>query len=224
MSLPRCFNRGRTMKQYIVAAVAATFIAPMAHAFDIGGDTTRATAIAGAAAGAHASNRTKVVNKNYNSAKQGQLQGQLQGQHQSMSGGNVTVNDRLQAPALAAPSMSSGHPCAYGTSFGLSLVGGAGSFGNSRIDDACLLAQMGYKDAAMVMVASRSGAAKNALERTGYIAPASSVSTRSVQPETVGVAYTSCKIDDGAIRVGVKRGADEATKARAVSECKATLR
>lgn len=155
---------------------------------------------------------------------QGQLQGQQQrqGQRQSMSGGNVTVNDRLQAPAVSAPGFSSGHPCGFApASFGLSIVGGALSAGGQRSDDACLLAQMGYKDAAVLMIADRNQAARDALVRAGNIAPtAPAVSSRSAEP----AAYTSCEHVDGAIRVGVKRGAGDAVKARAVAECKAALR
>lgn len=204
-----------------------------------GGGTANATAGAVAAASASSANRNvnrnsnANYNANYNSANQGQLQGQAQGQRQGQSqnlnGNNssVVMNDRLQAPSVSAPSMSSGHPCAFGgMSLGLSIVGGGASGGGNanRIDDACMLGQLGYTTAAMAMIAARNPDARKALEQAGHIAPApkASTSTRSSAPRSV--AYTSCKFDDGAIRVGVRRGASDEVKARAVSECRAALK
>lgn len=100
-------------------------------------------------------------------------------------GGNVTfntpANQRItyggtqtirSAPQVVAPSMSSGHPCAYAPiSLGVSVVGFGGAFGGQRIDDACLLAQMQVRNAAISMIAARNPAACRALEATGTIAP-----------------------------------------------------
>lgn len=101
-------------------------------------------------------------------------------------GGNVTFNTPAStsarihntygtqtirsAPQVVAPSMSSGHPCAFApVSVGVSVVGFGGAFGGQRIDDACLLAQMGIQDASIVMIAQRSPAACQALMATGRI-------------------------------------------------------
>jgi hypothetical protein len=66
--------------------------------------------------------------------------------------------------------MSSGHPCAFApVSVGVSVVGFGGAFGGQRIDDACLLAQMGERPAAMVMIAARNPAACQALMAVGRI-------------------------------------------------------
>ncbi|TQE99427.1 MAG: hypothetical protein FKY71_08635 [Spiribacter salinus] len=194
-----------------------------------GGGDARATAAAGASAsaGAVASVRTE--------QNQGQLQGQLQGQgqRQSMSGNNsganVSIRDRKQAPAVAAPGFSSGHPCGIApASIGISFIGGAISGGGQVSDDACLLAQMGYTDAAMAMIASRNPDAFSALERTGHVARTSAPAVSSMsqpRPQARTVAYTSCTTrDDGALKVGVKRGASDAVKSRAVEQCRAALR
>jgi len=221
-----------------VTAIALATTPAFAGGLFGGGSGGNASASAGAAAGASASstnrntNRNTNTNVNHNSASQGQLQGQLQGQSQNLNGNNssVVMNDRLQAPSVSAPSMSSGHPCAFGgMSFGLSIVGGGASGGGNanRIDDACMLGQLGYTTAAMAMIASRNPDARRALEQAGHIAPAptASTSTRSSAPRTVAsVAYTSCKFEDGAIRVGVRRGASDEVKARAVSECRSALK
>jgi hypothetical protein len=86
--------------------------------------------------------------------------------HQS---GTTTIRS---APQVVAPSMSSGHPCAYApVSVGVSVVGFGGAFGGQRIDDACLLAQMQVRNAAIAMIAARNPAACRALEMAGNIAP-----------------------------------------------------
>lgn len=195
-----------------------------------GNASASATAIAGANASATVRNTNTNVNTNVNHNAQGQLQGQIQGQSQSISGNNSSVNfrDRKQAPGHAAPSMSSGHPCAFSpASLGVSFIGGAVSGGGMKVDVACMLGQLGYTDAAMVMYASGNSQAASALEQTGYIqrssGAAATTSSRSVAPEQAN-AFTSCKKDGEAIRVGVRRGASEALKSRAVADCKALLR
>ncbi len=86
--------------------------------------------------------------------------------HQTISG-TQTIKS---APQVAPPSMSSGHPCAWAPlSVGISVVGFGGALGGQRIDDACLLGQMQYRDAAVVMIAQRNPAACRALEAAGNI-------------------------------------------------------
>lgn len=87
--------------------------------------------------------------------------------HQTNSG-TTTIRS---APQVAAPSMSSGHPCAWAPlSVGISVVGFGGALGGQRIDDACLLGQMQYRDAAIIMIAMRNPSACRALEAAGNIA------------------------------------------------------
>jgi hypothetical protein len=75
------------------------------------------------------------------------------------------------APQVVAPSMSSGHPCAWApVSIGVSVVGFGGAFGGQRIDDACLLAQMGVPQAAVLMIAARNPSACRALMAVGRVA------------------------------------------------------
>lgn len=74
------------------------------------------------------------------------------------------------APAVVAPGMSSGHPCAYApASASLSVLGGGASAGGQVIDDACLLGQMGEKEAALGMIAARNSSACQQLRRAGRI-------------------------------------------------------
>lgn len=197
-----------------------------------GGNTTNInTAGAAASASAKASASSAAIASASQRQGQEQAQGQLQGQSQSITGNNssVSIRDRKQAPSSFAPSMSSGHPCAIApASVGISFIGGSVAAGGMRSDDACMLAQLGYTEAAMVMIAGRSAAARDALERTGYIAtvPEATTSSRSIaetRPQARPVAYTSCKMQDGAIRVGVRRGASETARAAAVSQCRASL-
>lgn len=86
---------------------------------------------------------------------------------------NVTSPDDItvrSAPDASAPSMSSGHPCAYSpASFGVSIIGGGASAGGMKIDDACLLAQMGERAAAIGMIAARNGEACVALRNAGRV-------------------------------------------------------
>jgi hypothetical protein len=106
---------------------------------------------------------------------------------QGGAGGNVTFNTPSHtsadihqrhsgtqtlrtAPQVSAPSMSSGHPCAFApVSMGVSVIGFGGAFGGQRIDDACLLAQMGVQDASISMIAARNPRACQALEAVGRI-------------------------------------------------------
>lgn len=84
--------------------------------------------------------------------------------------GSYTVRS---APSVQPPSMGSGHPCAIGGSIGISLIGGGAAGGLSRVDEACLLAQMGQGQAALIMIARRDPAACSALRQVGSIPPGS---------------------------------------------------
>jgi len=223
----------KVMKLIATTAIIVALSAPAAFAWSDtynqggrGGDGGNATSIAAAKASASA---TAI-------AAQAQQQAQTQratanNRNNVTSGSSLTVQDRRQAPSVSAPSVSGGgHPCAYGGfSFGLSVIGGGGSGGGSgnNLDDACLLGQLGYRDAAMSMIAARNPEARKALAATGHvrIAPAApAVSTRSIPAQTVRVSYTSCEmLDNGAARVGVQRGASDAVKATAVKQCQSAL-
>ncbi|WP_022705981.1 hypothetical protein [Paracoccus zeaxanthinifaciens] len=89
--------------------------------------------------------------------------------------GKYTVRS---APSVQPPSMGSGHPCALGGSIGISLIGGGAAAGLNRVDDACLLAQMGQGQAALIMIARRDEEACKALRQVGTI-PATSQCSRS---------------------------------------------
>lgn len=82
------------------------------------------------------------------------------------------------APAVQPPSMGSGHPCGLGGSIGISLIGGGASGGVTQVDEACLLAQMGQGQAALIMIATRDPGACAALRQVGSI-PASSICSSS---------------------------------------------
>lgn len=82
------------------------------------------------------------------------------------------------APSVQPPSMGSGHPCSLGGSIGFSIIGGGAAGGASRVDEACLLAQMGQGQAALIMIAQRNQGACAALRQVGSI-PASSICSAS---------------------------------------------
>lgn len=87
------------------------------------------------------------------------------------------------APAVQPPSMGSGHPCGLGGSIGISIIGGGASGGVTQVDEACLLAQMGQGQAALIMIASRDPGACSALRQVGSI-PASSICSGSERRAT----------------------------------------
>ena len=89
--------------------------------------------------------------------------------------GSYTVRS---APPVQPPSMGSGHPCSMGGSIGISLIGGGASGGLTRVDEACLLAQMGQGQAALIMIAQRDPQACAALRQVGTI-PAGSICSAS---------------------------------------------
>jgi hypothetical protein len=81
--------------------------------------------------------------------------------------GTTTIRS---APQVVPPGFSSGHPCAYAPlSVGISVIGFGGALGGQRIDDACLLAQMGVAPAAVLMIAARNPAACQALLAVGRV-------------------------------------------------------
>jgi hypothetical protein len=131
---------------------------------------------------------------------------------------NINSNGRIHntygtqtirsAPQVVAPSMSSGHPCAWAPlSVAVSVVGFGGAIGGQRIDDACLLAQMGERPASVSMIAARNPAACRALEAVGriragscgggyygkqavqYAVPAPRPARRAVATSTVAAGY-----------------------------------
>lgn len=92
--------------------------------------------------------------------------------------------------SCATPSMGSGHPCALSNSIGISLIGGGAAGGLSRVDEACLLAQMGQGQAALIMIARRDSEACFALRQVGTI-PAGSVCSASDRRSTVQARRTT---------------------------------
>ncbi len=144
------------------------------------------------------------------------------------------------APPVQAPSMGSGHPCGLATSGGISIIGGGLSGGGSYVDEACLLAQMGQGEAALIMIAQRDPTACKALRQVGRIGANSacsasekraqekaarqaarpvSTSSRSASTAFVAgaanqnyrVAGTSvCQMSGGKLRIKYLAGADKA--------------
>lgn len=90
---------------------------------------------------------------------------------ENKSSGGYTLRS---APSVQAPSMGSGHPCGLGGSIGISIIGGGAAGGVTQVDEACLLAQMGQGEAALIMIARRDKEACVALRQVGRI-PAASV-------------------------------------------------
>lgn len=158
----------------------------------------------------------------------------------SASYSNVTIEGTTMpgvAPSTGAPSMSSGHPCAYTEfSFSLSIIGGGASAGGQTIDDACMLGQMGYTNPAVLMIAARNPDACRALLQTGHVSSCTingRVETRAgvMAPAPTqerfaarGRSYLQdCTLNGNQPIVTVKRGANEAQQKAAVAECMAQL-
>lgn len=132
--------------------------------------------------------------------------------------GDYTVRN---VPQVSAPSMGSGHPCGLGGSIGLAIVGGGATGGATRVDDACMLAQMGLTKAATAMIASRNRDACKALVAAGHISDQSYCTrgrggatttastrnpTRSAATETASIsAYVTCTRNDSGQIVAKKR-------------------
>lgn len=87
------------------------------------------------------------------------------------------VQTAVQSNSVSAnaPGFSSGHPCSLSASFGISILsaGAGASGGGSKVDNACLLAQMGKTSAAVAMIAARDRGACKALRASGDIAATS---------------------------------------------------
>jgi hypothetical protein len=99
--------------------------------------------------------------------------------------------------------MSSGHPCAWApVSIGVSVVGFGGAFGGQRIDDACLLAQMGVPQAAVLMIAERNPSACRALMAVGRVRSCGGQRTQTVAAAPV---YRTKKTTVGAAAAGAPR-------------------
>lgn len=146
------------MKQYVFAAIVA--LAATSTALAGGREVTYSSSIAGAAAEAAA-------NANSASNSHSSVVFNTPANTHSRVSGTTTVRS---APQVVAPSMSSGHPCAFApVSIGVSVVGFGGAFGGQRIDDACLLAQMQVRNAAISMIAARNPQACAALEANGIV-------------------------------------------------------
>ncbi len=85
--------------------------------------------------------------------------------------GDYTVRT---APQVNAPSMSSGHPCAYApVSASLSIIGGGVGAGGQRIDHGCMFMQAGLTQAGVIYYASQSVEACRAARQAGLIASSS---------------------------------------------------
>lgn len=142
-------------------------------------------------------------------------------------GGTTTVRN---APQVSAPSMSSGHPCAFTPASGsISIIGAGIGAGGQNIDDACLLAQIGERDAAVQMIAARDPAACRALLRAGRIsnasycgnggqAPKEPQTKPATAPVTAGI--TCSRNNKGQIMAKVARGADRSI---AASYCRSKM-
>ncbi|WP_138919501.1 hypothetical protein [Oceanicola sp. S124] len=162
--------------------------------------------------------------------------------------GSYTVRS---APAVQPPSMGSGHPCSLSSSVGISLIGGGAGGGNSRVDEACLLAQMGQGSAALIMIARRDSEACLALRQVGTIpansacsaserrqasqaaqraafaasAPSRTVPARAAPAQTARSisSYVNCsRREDGAILARKQRGAPY-NDAQVASYCRAQM-
>ncbi len=138
---------------------------------------------------ANSGSSSQAVSSSYSAGGSGGLAQQSQGQaiyldqrapseQRITSTGTQTLNTRQSgtvrnefAPAVQAPAMGSGHPCGLGNSVGVSIIGGGLTGGATRVDDACLLAQMGHDKAAMQMIAARNPSACRALVSSGEISP-----------------------------------------------------
>lgn len=162
------------MKIITIAALAIGVAAFPANAQSLRSDSSAnagALAAAQSAAGSIASSQGGSNNLTFNNPANITSSGRVHNTY-----GTQTLRT---APQVVAPSMSSGHPCAWApVSVALSVVGFGGAVGGQRIDDACLLAQMGVRDASISMIAARNPAACRALEAVGRIRAGSCGGTR----------------------------------------------
>jgi hypothetical protein len=145
--------------------------------------------------------------------------------------GDYTIRS---APAVQAPSMGSGHPCGLAGSIGISIIGGGAAGGQTTVDEACLLAQMGQGEAALLMIARRDASACKALMDVGRIPgpcvtraeyerqqKAAATSSRSAPRQAVVERpFSRCELSGRGIEVRVARGF---TREQAISACQTQL-
>lgn len=142
------------------------------------------------------------------------------------NGGKVEYGGsyRLEnVPGVTPPGFSSGHPCAYApVSIGVGVVGAGASVGGQIIDDACLLAQMGYTREAMAMIAARNKSARSALQATGQVASSPVASASSKATPRAPVLLSKCEKVGNEVRIGYT-AAGRKDKATAKASCLRSL-
>ena len=201
---------------YILPMLALVLIISVVAVFTLPAHAQTATGVSGAVAGS-ASKSASLAASSGNQITYNSNGGQVE-----YSGSYRLEN----VPGVTPPGFSSGHPCAYApVSFGVGIVGGGASAGGQRIDNACLLAQMGYTREAMAMIAARDPAAMAALEATGQVQgpstrPASSASSKST-PKAVAL-LSKCEKTGNKITVAYT-AAGRKNKATAIAQCKQRL-
>lgn len=139
-----------------VALVLAAQAANSQEAWSGSGSSSRSSAYVKTQSGAYASQQIILAQRSPNQVRS-----------ETVHSGTYTLKT---APAVQPPSMGSGHPCGLGTSIGLSIIGGGAGGGTTKVDEACLLAQMGQGEAALIMIAQRDENACKALRQVGRIA------------------------------------------------------
>jgi hypothetical protein len=156
----------------------------------------------------------------------------------------TTSNNKVDTipSGVVGPGFGSGHPCAYSpVSIGVAVIGAGVSGGGQKVDEACLLAQMGYSQEAMYIIASRDRRACLALRSAGKIGPGScggsdktgvigtgNTAQAAVRPAAVASTqeagqpsgYTRCVRSDKGFRI---RYSGSTSKAVAQANCKAKL-
>lgn len=135
----------------LVVAILCWFFLTPAHA-----DTT---AISGSQSGSYSSSGS---------------QANSSASTKAYSGGNsqsTVYNSPAYDGNVSGLNFSSGHPCAYSPlGASLSIIGAGVTLGGQLIDDTCLLAELGYRKAAMLMIASRNPLACANLRLAGEVA------------------------------------------------------
>lgn len=217
---------------------------------NFGGGTSTATATAVAGATAVNSTDVRVTNtsKNYNTnsnrntntnfnanyaeggnavATGGTATASAGSAYAGGSNSSVTINNPddvtvRSAPDAFAPSFSSGHPCAYSpATFGASIIGGGASLGGQKIDQACMLAQLGEKNAALALMAAKDKDVYNALVAAGRITPAqpARISSSGMSNTVAPKAIAKCEFDSAGnlVKVSKKPGISNAD---AISYCR----
>lgn len=146
-------------------------------------------------------------------------------------------------PNVSAPAVfGGGHPCLAGQSGGFSVVGGGLTYGRGDADPICMAWVMGQPEVAIRMMAKKSPSFCESLNAVGYYRLGNTVVPATCSKDTVGggadtpgtqirdtrvstkgtrVAYGKCGMEDGKIKLTVRRGQD---RDLAISQCKAALR